>query len=61
MRRLHNRAQRGHEMAAWEGPFSPPPAADKVTINPMVKTAAELASSPQTIVEHRESVAAHAA
>jgi hypothetical protein len=48
-------------MAAWEGPFSPPQAPGKVTINPMVKTAAELASSPQTVTEHRESVAAHAA
>jgi hypothetical protein len=48
-------------MAAWEGPFGPPPTAGKVTINPMVKTAAELALSPQTVTEHRESVAAHAA
>ena len=56
MRWLRHRAGRS-EQAAWAEPFGPPPAASAVTINPMVKTAAELTA----VTEHGDPPTTHIA
>lgn len=54
---FRNGANRKADQAPWAGPFGPPPAAEAVTINPMVKTARELA--PVAEQGHVAPVAAH--
>lgn len=61
MGKLRSRAARGHEQAAWEGPFGPPPSIGHPRFNPMVRTAAELVTGTAVELEHKESEAAHAA
>jgi hypothetical protein len=43
MARIRNRSVPAEEAAPWDGPFAPPAPRGPVRLNPMVKTAAQLA------------------